>query len=519
MNRYQIMEAFLIDIADLLKENPNTVFSFEELYKIVYSKLTRIGISDYETDLSKNGNNAFSRLQNYFEGSRNISTYIDPKNNYFIQLENRPTEHNEKMETIKLYFPQKAISLERSARELFDFLSTANISHISRIGKNERNNNIMVQLNNWNDVNTVLNFAKGNKIIQYGALDSNPFMYSEDNIGITTSRGNSYDAIVSSLITSYLNNRLLNNDLDSVSLLDFIKYTRSYYNHHFVDYNDIGEAIADFNLSGCEISSIENNKKIVNVGNVVNLFIRCLEPHFNLDSFKEIYYDYSNDGKIIGMANALGIKRNSGDFVTGSNYVGSIDTILLDAVKTFEDKYKINDEQALKIINNYLEDFNSHKITRDNDIRGKMIKSDFANKMNRLLSITNQDLKEYYNVKKQSRAIRVLRDAIYETYNKYEDIYVLDSEELQVDGKTRAQFALKELIYNNNSLGFTRRNNARLNLLNYGDIEVAIDEVEHTLETQLDLKDENALREACGKYVQYVIDDRLEIKGQERVLR
>jgi hypothetical protein len=244
-----------------------------------------------------------------------------------------------------------------------------------------------------------------------------------------------------------------------------------------------------------------------------------LEPHFNLDSFKEIYYDYSNDGKIIGMANALGIKRNSGDFVTGSNYVGSIDTILLDAVKTFEDKYKINDEQALKIINNYLEDFNSHKITRDNDIRGKMIKSDFANKMNRLLSITNQDLKEYYNVKKQSRAIRVLRDAIYETYNKYEDIYVLDSEELQVDGKTRAQFALKELIYNNNSLGFTRRNNARLNLLNYGDIEVAIDEVEHTLETQLDLKDENALREACGKYVQYVIDDRLEIKGQERVLR
>ena len=514
MNRAHSMESFLLNMATVLKENSERFIPYEELYKLIYLNLTKRGASDLSTDISLDENNAFARLKNYFDGSRNIKSYIDSTNG-FMQFQNRPEEHYGNMESIKLYLPQKIEYLERSARELFDYLNQANISHISRIFSKERNNNLIVQLNNWNDVNKVLNFAKGNKIIKYGALTCNPFMYSEDNIGLSTCRDNSYDSVVACLISSYLNNRQLTDKLNDVSLLDFVKYTCEYYNHHFVDYNDIGEVVSDFNLSGCEVSSIENNKKIVNVGNIVNLFIRGLDPNFNLDGFKDIYYDYSNNGKLIGMANSLGIKRNSNDMLTGSNYVGSIDTILLDAVKTFSDKYHIDEEQSLKIINNYLLDGNLNKITRDNNIRQKMAKSDFANKIKKLLLISNQSLEGYYNLKKQSRSIRVLRDALYETYNKYENKYLIDPEAAGMDGIECAQHALKELILNKNSLGFTRNNNARANLLKYGDIDIAIDEVENAVGLNLDLKDEDMLDRLCGDYVKMVINDKLGIGEKE----
>ena len=517
MNRYQLMDEFIKKMASILRENNDKVIPFEDINELVHTNLVKIGTKHKDADLSFDGNNTFNRLKSYFEDYRNIEVNIDPRNNYFIQLQNKPEEHINNIETIKLYIPQDTINMERSARELFEYLSSSNISHISRISKNERFDDIVVQVTNWNDADKIIKFARGNRQIKYGMLEPNPFIFNVDGIGISTSRGGSINNVITSLLSTYLNDKVINDKLNESSLLDFIDYSEKYYKHHFVDLNDIGEVVTDFDLKGCENSSSENNKKIANVGSLVDLFVKGLDPKFNLDSFKEFYLENSNDGKLIGVANAMGLLRNYKNNVNGSHFVGSIDSLLLESVDTFKEKYHIDDEHALKIVDEYIHGGNIQKITRDNDIRKKYVKGDFANKLNKLMNLSGLDLVRYYYNKKNSRAVRSLRDAVFETYIKYEDRYEQGFE--QTDGYEKATYALKNLIKNNDARAFTRDNNARKNLIKYGNKQVAIEDMGYAQGHEVDMTSDKLIDEACKNYVSKVIDENILDKGNAYTMK
>lgn len=511
MNRYQIMDEFLKKMASIFKENDDKAIPYDDICKLIHTNFVSIGVKDPKADFTDPGNNIFARLRSYFGDSRNMKTYLDPENGYFLQIQNTTEQNLNNMETIKLYIPQDTFNLERSARELFDFLDTSNISHISRISKKERFDDVIVQLTNWSDASKVLNFAAGNRQIKSGMLPANPFAFSIDNIAISTGHGGAVNNVATYLMAAYFNDKIINEKLDTVELTDFIKYAQSYYKHHFIDLRDIGEVVTDFELTGCEVSTNENNRKIANVGNVVELFINGLDPMFNLDSLRKTYLDNSNDGKLIGVANAIGLLRKETNTANGSNFVGSIDSILLSSVDEFKNKYHIDEEHALKIIEIYLEDGNIQKITRSNDVRKKMIKGDFYNKLHKLLEMSGQNLETYYKNKKASRSIRVLQDAIFQTYLKYEERYEDGFE--QVDGYTRATYALENLISNNSALAFTRDNNARDNLLRYGDREVSIDDIATVQGHQIFLDDPASIKAACNNYVTNVISSKSADKG------
>lgn len=516
-NRYQVMDDFIKWLACVLEENEEKKIPDEELNNLIYSYLIKINDKDKEADLSSDGNGTFTRLNSYFKDCRNIETFVDPKDNYYMQLQNRPEEHLNGMETIKLYIPQDSINMERSARELFDFLNSSNISHISKISKNERSDDIVVQVTNWNDANTIINFARGNRQLKNGMLDANPFLFSVDNISVSTSRGGSINKVISSLLTTYFNDKIINDKLGEANLLDFTEFAQKYHKHHFVDFNDIGEVVTDFNLKGCEYNTSENNKKIANVGTLVDLFVKGLNPKFDLESCREFYLENSNEGKFLGDANAISLLRNYKNNVNGSNFVGSIDSILLESVDTFKEKYHIDDAQALKIVQNYLMDSNCQKITRENGIRDKYIKGDFANKMNRLLVLSGMDLSQYYRNKKDSRAIRSVQDAIFETYVKYEDRYEQGFE--QVDGYSRATYALKRLISHSDALAFTRDNNARNNLLKYGNTAAITENISKVTGVFIDPLDDKSLTDACSAYVTGVINEKLADKDYGFVMQ
>ena len=511
MNRYQIMDDFLKKMASIFKENDDKAIPYEEISKLIHTFFINIGVKNPDIDFTSPNNNIFARLNSYFKDSRNMKVYLDPDEGYFLQIQNTTEQNLNNIETIKLYIPQDAFNLERSARELFDFLDTSNISHISRISRKERFDNIVVQVNNWSDASKVLNFAAGNRQIKSGMLPANPFAFSVDNIAITTGHGGSFNNIATSLMTAYFNDKIINDKLDTVELTDFIKYSQDYYRHHFVDLRDIGEVVTDFELEGCEVSTNENNRKIADIGNVVELFLNGLDPMYNLDSFRKAYLENSNDGKLIGVANAIGLLRKETNTVNGSNFVGSIDMILLSSVDEFKEKYHIDEEHALKIIGTYLEDGNIQKITRSNNVRTKMLKGDFYNKLHKLLEMSGQDLKTYYENKKESRSIRALQYAIYQTYLKYEDRYENGFE--QVDGYTRASYALENLIVNNSVLSFTRDNNARENLIKYGDNEVAITDIARSQGHELFLDDPASIKAACNNYVTNVISSKSVERG------
>jgi hypothetical protein len=285
-------------------------------------------------------------------------------------------------------------------------------------------------------------------------------------------------------------------------LLDFISFTRKYYEKHFTNLEDIGEVVADFNLKQGETNTSENNRRIANVGHIIKFFIDSVYPMYSLNDFNKDFLETSNTAKILAEATEIGIRRREKSNAFGEKFVGTIDNILLESVDTFKSKYHIDDENALKIVKNYLEDKNSSKITRDNDIRNKYIKSDFSNKMAKLLEISKKDLDSYYYEKKKIRAVDSLNEAIMETYLKYEDRYEQGFE--QVDGIDRSVYALKRLLLIGEADGFTRNNNARANLIKYKDDKNMFDDI---LEIPLDHKEQD-MNELCRKYITNVISSK-----------
>ena len=506
-NKYQEMQDFILHLSDIYRENPDIEFSHEGLSAIIYSELVTLGVKDRDADFTHMGDRTFDRLSSYFTNRRNLNAYVDPRNGYFIQLQNKPELFENNIETISIYLPQDAKNIERSSRVLFDFLDDSNIPHRSKISRTERNDDILVQVTNMNDANKILNFAKGNRQIQAGLLPNNPFCYDTDGISIAYGRnGASFNSVLASLLAVYSMDRIKENKIDEMFLLDFIDFANKYYDHYFKDLNDLGEVVADFNLKGAEKNTNENNKRIVNVKNIYNYFLSSMYPMYNLEIFNKEFLDTSNDGKLIAEANEINKKRYDKPTPIEAQFVGSIDGLLLESVDTFKDKYHITEDSALNIVRNYLSEGNPSKITRDNDIRTKYIKNDFSNKMKKLLEISKKDLDSYYQDKKRIRTINSLQDAIMETYQKYEDRYEQGFE--QADGISIATFALKNLLVTGNAGSFTRNNNARANLIKFGDNSIILNELGNG--NPEIVKEEKALTNACREYVMSTINSRLE---------
>ena len=468
-NRYQEMQDFIIRLSTIYQNNTNKNYTFDDLYSFVYTQLVRIGSTqDGSVDFSNEGNHAFDRLKTYFGDRRNLEVFIDPRNNYFLQLQNKPELHENNVETIRLYIPQNEYNLERSARNLFDFMADSNISHISKISRYERNDDIVVQVTNMNDAIKILNYAKGDRQIQSGLLDSNPFCYSEDGIAMAFGRnGQSINTVVASLLTAYSLEKIANKKYDEMFLLDFISYTNNYLDHHFNKLNDIGEVVADFRIKKGEENTSENNKKIANVENIIRFYLNSIYPMYNLESFNKDFLETSNDAKLISQANAISVKRTEKQYSIDKQFVGTIDNILLDSVDT---------------------------------------KNDFAEKMKTLLALSNSDLETYYLNKKKIRAVQSLEDAIMETYLKYEDRYEQGFE--QVDGIDRSIYALKRLITTGEADGFTRNNNARANLIKNKDPDLMFEGIID----RNNLSSEEELSNKCREYVTKVITSR-EVKN------
>ena len=205
MNRYQLIDEYLKHMAGIFKENDDKVIPYEDICKLVNTFLVNMDTKDPNADFSKEGSGVFSRLQSYFSDSRNMKVYPDPENGYFLQFQNLAEQHLNNMDVIRLYIPQDALNMERSARELFDYLDASNISHISKISRKERNDNIIVQVTNWNDANRIIDFASGNRQLKSGMLPANPFDFSIDNIAISTGRGGSVNNVITYLMATYFN--------------------------------------------------------------------------------------------------------------------------------------------------------------------------------------------------------------------------------------------------------------------------------------------------------------------------
>jgi len=503
-NRFEQIDDFLKYIASIIHDNPTLELTDAKMHNFVFSEITKIGVvRDSDVDFSKM---SFQRLSSYFEDRRNINTFIDPKYNYYLELYNNEQEAFSYKEAITMYIPQRGAYLDRSARIIFDYLDNSNMVHISRIAKDERNDNIFIKVFNKNDAVKLLNFLSGDKQVQAGLIEANPFIYRENGIAVFCDRENSYLSVITDLICTYLRAKIINNDLTSVDSFDFLYFTEKYYNHHFVSLNDLGEVIADFNLNGTEINNTFNNKIVCNIGNIIHLFIIGLNGNFDINEFYRQYEIRNNEGFIINQANMAGKKRYFPNQIEASDYIGTIDNLFLEAIDYFKEKYHYDDNKAVEIISDFLDDGRLEHITRDEGYRDKFAKSEFKTKMPRILRLANMDIYEYYITKSKVRSIKCLKDAIYETYVKYETRYEEGFE--KIDGYTQAASALSAYLKEGRPEWFTRDNNGRFYLIKYCTKDLAREAIKNHYEKDINYEDSNLVREICNKYVKEVVSSR-----------
>ena len=505
-NRYEQMNDFIRRIADILEQNPQANLDDVQMHSFIYSELTKLGSpNNKKVDFASPDNSVFDRLLSYFNGRRNLMCFRDPKWSYFLQFTNND-ELVHGTDSIKIYIPQKSAYVERSARALFDFLDNANISHYSKLARTERFDDITVRVTNRVDAKKVLDFVSGNKQIQSGLIAPNPFAFQENNIALACDRDNSYNATMANILRAYFREKSIDRNYSSCNLDDFVYFTEKYYHHHFVNLNDIGEVVADFDLKGAENNTVDNNKRITTIGNILHLYLSGIKQGFTIDDYYRQFEIRANEGHILDLANSIGLKRYSNDNPNVEDYIGAIDSLLLDSVDLFKRKYNIDDKKALEIVEDYLDDRRVERITRDEDMRGRYVRSNIYSKLPRVLSISGNDLETYYYQKKNARAVKSLKDAVFETYSKYESRY--EEGFAEKDGLAQASSAVFSYVTAGRADWFTRDNNARVNLINYSSKDVALKELERVNGNSIDIRNIDELYEACYTYAKEVVNSR-----------
>ncbi len=443
-DRYRQIDKFLKIWRDVAKENPSVTFDDVSGNNMIYRYLIRLNISNEEQALAID-NSHFPAWISRFEENENIDCFVSENWKYFCQFVNGKIKQNE---YIKVYVPLDSQHIWDGVNIIFDFLSQNNIIHQSKVGKRFRFDNVVIRLTNKKDAEKLIKFIKTNQYIQDGLVEPNPFAYNKDNIALACDGNISYNETVSSCIGIYISEKRKNNQLDEVGVKDFYVFLSNYYYNVFMnkDYNKFKE---DFNLE--DFNGLNDNV-FANYKQVLALIIKSADPNFNFDNYID-HFKMCAKGKVD--ENYL----QSLDFIPPTikdNGITPIEELLFEVLDTMTRKY--GRDYAIKNISSYLKTGMSNYITRDNNLRERVITSNFFEYINNNLSKNNLSLEQYINLlenkgKRTSDKEQILISSLMSTYNKYEKFIHA--------GKQYVLSALISLTTKNSYLGFTRENGAR----------------------------------------------------------
>ena len=509
--RYNDINSFLLMVRDFIKENPR--LTSEERNDLIYKLLIRQGVSreDQRRDFRDDG--TFNRLVNYFNNRNHIKAFVHPQYRYFCVLTNEKGQFDDTAESIKIYVPQDAKHLERSARLIFDFLDKNNFCHASKIGREVRFDDIVIRMKDKNEALKLLNFIKNNKYIQEGLIKPNPFAFSHDNIAMACDRDMSYNITVTSLINLYMKNIEENNAFDRVSVEDYIRFVNIYYRYHFVKYNDLGDTIIDFNIDGANFNDISSNEKIVNLRDIIELHLKSLDPSYTQEDYFRDYEERVNPNIVRSKAEVIQEERVQAHLITPDD-LDEYDLLLLNAVDLLRKKYPDKGrEYPLLILQKYIYSGVQEYITRDYHLRKTLVNKNFDRVFKQRLEYVAGTIQYYYHMKLNDFNSHVLNSAIYETYKKYQEQY--ENHRIDIDGFTWTRAALLNYIQNNDASGFTRQNNVRIDLLTYLTPTIVYNNIERVYGK--DITNEDDLKIAIDEYIKKVIMSRFSLGDKRRM--
>ena len=281
MNKKDRIDYFLKYLAKIAIQNPHINFNAYNMEETIYNELKRCSTKDQERRICLDENNGpkescFEDWLKTYQDKEEIDVYIDMAWQYFCQFVSWNQDALVQSHNIKVYIPLDAGHIRSGAKLIFDFLTKEKISHVSKIGKEITNDNIVIRLVNKEDVERLINFVNSNKFLQEGILEPNPFCFQKDGIALTCDGDYSYNYTVATAIKLYLGKCQSENNLDQVSYESFYDFVVNQYIMEFIE-----QVPTLFN----QAFQLSINQKRENFKQIFQLMIKSQRPDFSFNDF------------------------------------------------------------------------------------------------------------------------------------------------------------------------------------------------------------------------------------------
>ena len=356
--RYERIDQFLKFWRDICLENSDIYIHKDD----IYSKLIRLGV-DYEKDYNVDLKDMFDRWIKYYDNNPNIMVFNSPNRQYFCQFKSRDNKVFQSTNHIKIYIPLDYEHIEKGAIELFNFIAANNISHVSKIGKRIRFDDIVIRVADENDAKKILDFVKNNEYIQEGLLKPNPFAFSHDGIALACDGRISYNNVISHLINAYIIEKR-GRDLNEIGFNDFYSFVIDIYNKEFNFNQDniFRKLMMQIRYRDDYIENRQNYKE------VFELILSSINRNFTLNDYFSFFNECLNNTK--NKSNQIVLSKDE------------VDKLLLHAATTIA-KAGYN---AYKQLQAYVDSNDNSMITRNDGLREELIAKNFRENLIRELN-------------------------------------------------------------------------------------------------------------------------------------
>lgn len=388
-NNKERITNFLEYWRDIALENPKLSFTSEEIEHAIYSSLIRLGVNqtDRQIDLRNgnsptnyrndnqysylvNPNSAFNNWLEYYNKKEKINVFHDSKWAYYCQFISQDLEAKKAKEHIKIYIPLDSKHIEQGAKNIFDFLTQNKISHVSKIGKSIRFDDIVVRLVKKEDADKLLNYLKNDSYIQEGLIKANPFAFQKDGIAIVCDGKESYNDTISKLVRLYIAEKIKSKTLNQVSYEDFYRFVAIKYKTNFITRTE-----KEFK----EIFDIQTKEKERNIREIIALALKCQNPNFDYNSYLE-HFRICKKNKEEVTSNTL--NKNQTNLLFEETEALKL---LTEYIKTMCEKY--TEDKGKATCKAYFLTGNTSYIARDNNLRERINSS---NLREYVIKISNQ---------------------------------------------------------------------------------------------------------------------------------
>ena len=389
--KYKGIEDFLKKWAKIAASNPDMSFNNESMKNAIYNDLIHIGVNkedtkinlrdtssplDFKTNIPYSRevyvDSAFNNWLEYYHNNNNIDVFVSPNWSYFCQFVSKDKSAYTAKEHIKVYIPLDSKHIENGAKLIFDFLTKNNITHLSKIGKNIRFDDIVVRLINPEDAEKLNNFIKNNKYINEGIIEANPFAFHNDKIAMACDGQLSYNDTVAGMIDMYIDKKRKENKLREVGFKDFYSFLINEYKEQFQEHkaNNISRKF-----------NIYDNNKLENYKNVIELMIKSQNPNFTYEHFINHY------------------QRCAGINYISRAEIENTNKLIIEAIEAIEaitERFN-SQEYGIANVESFVITGQTTLITRKNGLRDRLSNSNFREQVNKILKMNKVTFRQYLN--------------------------------------------------------------------------------------------------------------------------